>query len=433
MKKLLCFLLILIAIVESTLIWAAPTKQVSKSVQNSTKKRKNLHPKKQSRGIFNGWHAWLDFRLRHERVDVAIPNLMDAYGTTLRTRVGFETGELYYLQGLLEIDNVSILGPQHFNSGGGTSPSKTQFATITDPRATEINQAYINFTGVPKTLIRVGRQRINLDNQRFVGGVEFRQNEQTFDGVSGMIKAIKSTKIFYAYVWQVNRIFGPNAIPPFNKFISQSQFININFSKFKGTHIIPYVYLIDDKNAALTSNKTYGLRLTGDLVVHGPLRFIYTAEYAYQTNGFNNPARYSEKYYHLVGGATIKWITGKIGYEVLGGNGTNAFQTPYATLHKFNGWADVFLITPSTGLQDFYGSLEMKLKKLGGIKFITTFHSFHSQINSIHFGNEIDVGIFKRLFKHFGVSVEYANFHSHSALTPNVQKIWLTGTADFST
>ena len=419
--------------IESTLICAAPTKQASKSAQNTIKKQKTPNSAKQTHGIFNGWYAWVNFRLRHEQVDAAIPNLMDAYGTTLRTRVGFETGELYYLQGLLEIENVSILGSQHFNSGGGTSLSKTQFATIPDPAATQINQAYINFMGIPKTLIRVGRQRINLDNQRFVGGVGFRQNEQTFDGLSGTINAIKNTKIFYAYVWQVNRIFGPNAVPPFNKFISQSQFINIDFSQFKAIHIIPYAYLIDNKNAASTSNVTYGVRLTGNLLVRAPLRIVCTAEYAHQTNGFNNPARYSVNYYHLVGGANIKWITGEIGYEVLGGNGTNAFQTPYATLHKFNGWADVFLATPSTGLQDFYASLEMETKKLTGFKFIMTFHVFHSQINSIHFGNEIDVGFFKKLFKHFGVSVEYANFHSHSMLFSNIQKTWLTGTADFST
>ena len=43
-----------------------------------------------------------------------------------------------------------------------------------------------------------------------------------------------------------------------------------------------------------------------------------------------------------------------MGYEVLEGNGTIGFATPLATLHAFNGWADMFLTTPSNGLKDFY-------------------------------------------------------------------------------
>jgi hypothetical protein len=33
--------------------------------------------------------------------------------------------------------------------------------------------------------LTLGRQRINLDDQRFVGSVGWRQNEQTFDAVRG--------------------------------------------------------------------------------------------------------------------------------------------------------------------------------------------------------------------------------------------------------
>ncbi len=44
-----------------------------------------------------------------------------------------------------------------------------------------------------------------------------------------------------------------------------------------------------------------------------------------------------------------------VGYELLGSDdGVAAFQTPLATLHKFNGFADQFLVTPAGGLQDIY-------------------------------------------------------------------------------
>ena len=48
----------------------------------------------------------------------------------------------------------------------------------------------------------------------------------------------------------------------------------------------------------------------------------------------------------------------RVGHEVLEGNGVNALQTPLATVHAFNGWADVFVAapggsaTPIGGLED---------------------------------------------------------------------------------
>ena len=45
------------------------------------------------------------------------------------------------------------------------------------------------------------------------------------------------------------------------------------------------------------------------------------------------------------------------GIEYLEGNGTIGFSTPLATLHKFQGFADVFLTTPASGITDAYGKL----------------------------------------------------------------------------
>src|SRR3546814_19210362 len=60
------------------------------------------------------------------------------------------------------------------------------------------------------------------------------------------------------------------------------------------------------------------------------------------------------------------------GYELLGSDGGAtgiaggfAFQTPFATLHKFNGWADKFLTTPGTGIQDYYAGVAYTVPKVG--------------------------------------------------------------------
>ena len=52
---------------------------------------------------------------------------------------------------------------------------------VPDPRGTELNRFQITNTSLPGTRTTLGRQRIVLDDSRFVGNVGFRQNEQTFD------------------------------------------------------------------------------------------------------------------------------------------------------------------------------------------------------------------------------------------------------------
>ena len=58
------------------------------------------------------------------------------------------------------------------------------------------------------TTATFGRQRIILDDHRFVGNVGWRQNEQTFDSLRVVNKSLANTTFDLAYVTQVNRVFG---------------------------------------------------------------------------------------------------------------------------------------------------------------------------------------------------------------------------------
>lgn len=431
-----CFLLMLVISFLPALAWAHPH-----TVDYNKKKiRQSLHHSISNNTLLdaiNQTHYWLHFRLRHERVDLTHSHLIDAYGTTLRTAVGFETGYYHYFNALVEGANISIIGPFHYNSGRGSSAGiKLKFAVIPDPNVTLLSRALVHFIGIPHSVFTVGRQYINLDNQRFVGTVGFRQNLQRFDSVSAVSHLIPHTTLYYAYIWQVNRIFGPKAKAPFDKFNTGSQLINIKFNGLKYGDIIGYSYLLANNNAKRLSSNTVGIRLVGTIPIgsihHHAVKLLYTAEIANQTDAHGNPIRYSEKYYHLQAGLQVMSVTGLVGYEVLDGNGTFAFQTPYATLHKFNGWADLFLFTPSTGLADGYANLIIKhFMTLSGTKFIAAYHDFHSRVGHQHYGNEYDVGLYQAIHKHFGVSVEYANFHRKTIGFPNVQKVWLTLTANF--
>ena len=104
----------------------------------------------------------------------------------------------------LEGDYVFVAGIEDFNS---TTNGKSQFPIVADPEGGDLNQAFLKYTGDGLT-VTAGRQRINLGTQRFVGGVAFRQNEQTYDALRVQMSR-GDAMLDYSYVNNINRIFGP--------------------------------------------------------------------------------------------------------------------------------------------------------------------------------------------------------------------------------
>ena len=336
--------------------------------------------------------ASLDARYRYEYVDQ--DNLLNnANAQTLRTRLGFQSGKFHGLSALVEADNVSRIGDAAYNS---TRNGQSQYSVVADPDGTEMNQALLRYDHTLGNLIG-GRQRINLDNQRFIGSVAWRQNEQTFDGALGQLKPIENLTLTYAYIDNINSVFGPDngryasAANPAN-IEGHSHLFNAQYQVAPELVITGYSYLLGLNNLALIasgptgtqSSKTSGVRLTG--LVQG---FSYAAEYASQTDYADNPWSLDSDYYLGELGYTLQTVALKAGYEVLTGDSgpgarNQAFQTPLATKHAFQGWADVFLTTPIGGVEDAYLGASMPL--LGGTAQ-AVYHDFSAQ-SSVSTGND---------------------------------------------
>ncbi|MEL6692957.1 MAG: hypothetical protein AAFQ12_07955, partial [Pseudomonadota bacterium] len=81
-------------------------------------------------------------------------------------------------------------------------------------------------------------------------------------------------------------------------------------------------------------------------------------------------------------------------HEVLGAGGAQAFQTPLASLHKFQGEADVFLSTPIDGIADTSLSFKYNGGAFGPFKDITpkiSLHQFKADRGGATYGQEIDL------------------------------------------
>lgn len=354
-----------------------------------------------------------NFRLRYEGAD--FDNGTDtADALTYRARVGLETGAFLGTKFLIEFDHIEDLAGD-FND---TLNGNTGFAVIADPNATELNRLQLTNTALPDTKVTVGRQRIILDDSRFVGNVGWRQNEQTYDAVRVTNKSVEGLTLDATYVDQINRIFGDEAAS--GRFESDSWLLNAGYTipvegmKLK---VSSFAYLLDLSNAGLSSN-TYGAQISAK---KGPLAFV--GRYATQSDTGDNTVDYSADHYFAEGTFKKDGFTAAAGYEVLGADDDSdgRFTTPLATLHKFNGFADVFLGTPTAGLEDIYVKGGYKTGPVGPLPFINMFavyHDYSSNENGIDLGSEIDAVIATKVAKNVGLVFKFADYSQGDDGTP---------------
>ncbi|MDH4048751.1 MAG: alginate export family protein [Gammaproteobacteria bacterium] len=372
--------------------------------------------------------AQLNLRYRFEHVDQE--NFADdANASTLRFRLNYATGNWRHWSGFAEFDYIGEVFIDDFNSGAGTSPERVQYPVVADPEGADLNQLYFDYAASEAIRLRLGRQRILLDNHRFVGNVGWRQNEQTYDAVNLNLKNLPNTELSYSYVSQVNRIFGERS--PSGKDDQNTHLLNAKISLPDGWSLFPYVYYIDSDDTPAFSTATFGARLAGKIPA-GEGSIALVAEYATQSDAANGPVDFRANYAHFDAAWAMKnGLSFGIGYESLGGDENVAgasFRTPLATLHAFQGWADQFLSTPDAGVEDLYGTIMYSYAKWN---MQLTYHDLSAQAGSADWGKEFDLSFGRKLSDRYGVLLKGAFFDADSTSFVDVNKYWIMLTADF--
>ncbi|MGH8123920.1 MAG: alginate export family protein [Rudaea sp.] len=369
----------------------------------------------------DGWlHLLWNARLRHEQVDD------DAYARTalaetLRLRLGLRadlgSGWSSYLEGA----GTASAG-NHYNSGAN---AQTQYPVINDPRGTQLNQVWVRWQG-SQIDATVGRQELVLDNQRWVGNVDWRQFEQTFDAVALQWQPARNWTVHYDWLDHVYRVAGPDAINP----LASARDLDtnlLNAAYVRGTQQwVGYVYLHDDHDVATASTGTYGLRWSGKPIAADG-GFGWTLEAARQVDYANNPLDFAHSYWLLEPAWRYSTITAKLGWEHLGGDGSHALQTPLATLHTFNGWDDQFLTTPAGGLEDRYANITGAPTRasdiLGKLGWVVAYHDFHA-VHGGRYGNEWDASLMFPLAPGLQGLLKAADYRA-DGFGRNDTKLWL--------
>jgi len=371
--------------------------------------------------------AGVNVRARYESVDQdGFSENADA--VTARLRLNYRTGQWSGLSGFVEYDYIFHL-LNDFDSGAGTSPDKGQYPVIADPKGADLNQLYLDYELTDTSKARFGRQRISLDNQRFVGPVGWRQNEQTFDALTFTTKAISKTDLSYSYVSVVRRIFGDSA--PAGRNSVDAHLLNAKVTINDSWSVTPYYYRIDNKDIAAFSTATLGARIAGN-VKAGDGKVALVAEFATQSDIANNPVSYDANYAHLSGmWSGANGLSFGIAYESLGGDGSlegAMFRTPLATLHAFQGWADKFLTTPDAGIDDVSATVKYKAGKWN---LTAVYHDFSSAAGSIDYGTELDVSAGTRLSDNYSLLLKGAFFSGEPGGIADTNKFWIMFTANY--
>ena len=360
-----------------------------------------------------------ELRIRNETVQQ--DNVKDdAIAMTARVRLGYETASMSGFKVLAEYDHVTALQDEYNSLTDFGSDDKTK-SVVADPATGDINRAQISYTSA-EFVATLGRQRIILDNARFVGNVGWRQNEQTYDAARIDVTAVKNVTATYAYISQVNDIF-------FNDVDVENHLLNLGYKTPVGK-VTGYSYLLKDSDSEGTVD-TFGLRFKGQTALDA-LDLLYTAEYATQTqNSGANGAKDNDAAYSLIeAGINISGITLAAGMETLAGDGTASFSTPLATKHAYNGWSDTFLGTPINGLSDIYAKA---MTKVAGIKLLAVYHDFSSDKEGDDLGNEINLLAAKKFDKNFSAGIKYAQYTAgdDSYAYVDTDKLWVWAEAKF--
>jgi len=389
-----------------------------------------------------------EIRPRYENVDDGDSATANANAYTVRTKLAV-TADLLGVDGLsatVGIISVNNFGSHTYNAKDGHNykDGNKPYAVVLDPQKAMISNAEINYT-FDKTTLHAGRGQVNLDNQRFIGTVGWRQLERSYDSVFVANNSIKNLSVLAAWVYGLQGVgnmpyeddeHNDNPLGE-DTYDTNTVLLHAAYTVMPELKVTAYDYMIAG------AHDTYGLALTGDIKLD-MAKLNYRAEYALQKDSsmeiHDSDGKADASYYNLDLGANVNGILAGVNYEFLSGDGDGAgndtaFTTPLATGHKFNGWADVFLTTPTGGLKDFNVRLGYTAKGLG--KLLAVYHDFTADedMSDGHGGTTDDLGSeFDIVYtnKIPGVNnltgiVKYADYSNGDAAdyTNDVKKVWV--------
>lgn len=367
------------------------------------------------------FHPIVEARARYES---ASQGALDADALTLRVRAGAEARVGAF--SLLAEGEATVAPVNDYNAFAfavASDQRRPQYAVVADPENAELNRLQLQYR-TQRVTLTLGRQRINLDDQRWVGAVGWRQNEQTFDALRAEAR-LGPVQADLAYAISQRTIFGEDSGP---RAALDGDFVLAGLAARSGPvqgRLFAYLIDYDEAFALPNSSQTYGGWISAELPA-GRARLTGRASYARQSDHGANPFDYAADYWSFEAGARLAGFTIAAGWEQLGSDNGRAVQTPLATLHRFNGWADVFLTTPTAGLEDGYVSISRSfehVRALPGLNLTVAWHQYDSAAGDAEYGTEWNASVGFRVGR-VSVLAKFADYDA-AGFGIDTRRFWL--------
>ena len=376
----------------------------------------------------DGGAVKFDLNYRWENVDRDAGADKTANANTIRTRIGVLSPKFMGFQGFAEYEGNHALQADY---NDGPRNNKPAFSSVADPAQNELNQLWISYSAFD-TVVKGGRQRIKLDDDRFIGNVGWRQMETTYDAVLVTNNSLKNLTVNAGYIGNVQTFLSTTEN-------IDAPIVNINYKLGDYGNLIGYGYWLDytesennvPRNIANNkSSQTQGIRLNGATPkIYEHYNLLYTAEWSIQQDYGHRQNSFEAHRYNVMSGFNAYFLTFQGAMEQLNGNGSDAFNTPLGTNHAFQGWADLFLSTPLNGIRDVFGTVSAKVLD-DSLTVSGVYHDYTDDTGNISYGKEWDFQAVKKFGKHYSVLAKYANYEADTQAT-DTQKIWLQGNVSF--
>jgi hypothetical protein len=353
---------------------------------------------------------------------------------TMRSIVGWQTATFEDFRAVVEGIHTDVVDAHHITTDASQYYVDTlKYPLLPDPRETDTNRVILEYLGLPDTRVRLGKQPIRLDNERFFSDVDFRQTPMLFNGLTAVNNSLPGTEMYAALVNRIRTVFATQAR-------TRIWLLRVAYSPVPDQSVAVYGYGLNqpqiglDTDLADNSHEVFGLRAEGSVRTRLGLVGLYTAEAAHQRHYAGGDPLIDANYWRLGGGLVWPRLVGlgaRLDQEVKTSHGgLYGFQTPFEDSYAFNGWALQFTSTPKTGLRDRWLSLRAQP---GRFVLVAEVHRFGATYNGLDYGNERDLRVAYAFMPSLTLKFQHARFRSGDPAADfyDVTKTWLSLTYDY--
>jgi hypothetical protein len=354
----------------------------------------------------------LSLELRPRYTDIRDSDTNEhGHAWTMRSIVGWQTAALDGWRAVVEGIHTDVVDAVRIDTEAAYYGSSS-YPLLPDPRKTDTNRLYLENSGLPDTRVRLGKQPVKLDDERFFSDVDFRQVPMLFNGLTVVNNSLPDTEVYAALLNRVRTVFATQAR-------TRIWLLRVAYSPAQDQSIAAYTYGVNQPeigdNAWLNdgSHEVFGLRAEGVVSTRLGFNWLYRAEVAHQRHYAGGDPLIEADYWRLGGG--VAWprladLGVRVDREVkTSNNGQYAFQMPFEDTYAFNGWASEFTTTPPTGLRDTWVSVRAQP---GHFQFVAEAHHFASTYGSVAYGNELDLRAAYAVTNSVTLALQHARFHA---------------------